>query len=40
MASMNSTGYTGSSGRFCHSAIPSMIWSVIVEIVWRETCAP
>ncbi|TDO56622.1 hypothetical protein EV651_1129 [Kribbella sp. VKM Ac-2571] len=37
---MNSTGYTASSGRFCHSTIPSTTLSVIVEIVCRDTCAP
>jgi hypothetical protein len=29
-----------SRGRFCHSAMPSMTLSVIVEIVCRETSAP
>jgi len=40
MQSMNSTGYTGSSGRFCHSAMPSITRSVIVEIVCLDTSAP
>src|SRR3712207_8991628 len=35
-----STGYTGSRGRFCHSAIPSRTLSVIVEIVCLDTSAP
>ncbi|SCE07901.1 hypothetical protein GA0115245_14745 [Streptomyces sp. di188] len=37
---MKTTGQTASRGRFCHSAMPSMTLSVIVEIVWRETSAP
>ena len=40
MASMKITAYTGSSGRLCHSAIPSMTRSVIVLIVCLETSAP
>jgi hypothetical protein len=30
----------GSRGRFCHSAMPLMTFSVSVEIVCRDTCAP
>ena len=37
---MKITAYTGSSGRLCHSAIPSMTRSVIVLIVCLETSAP
>ena len=37
---MKITGYTGSNGRLCHSAIPSMTRSVIVEIVCLDTSAP
>lgn len=29
-----------SSGRLCHSAMPSRTWSVMLEMVWRETSAP
>lgn len=39
-ASMKITGQTASSGRFCHSAMPSSTLSVIVEIVCRDTSAP
>jgi hypothetical protein len=38
--SMKITGYTGSSGRFCHSPIPSSTRSVIVEMVCLDTSAP
>ena len=31
---------TGSSGRFCHSAIPSRTMSVMLEMVYRDTSAP
>lgn len=37
---MNTIGYTGSRGRFCHSFIPSRTLSVIVEIVVFETSVP
>jgi hypothetical protein len=37
---MNSTGYTASNGRDCHSAIPSNTRSVIAEMVCLDTCAP
>src|SRR5512135_1828724 len=40
IASMNSTAYTGSSGRFCHSDMPSITRSVIALIVCFETSAP
>src|SRR5690606_4463038 len=33
MASMNTTGYTRSRGRFCHSVISSSTLSVIRELV-------
>src|SRR6195952_3890620 len=39
MASTNSTGYTASRGRFCHSVISSQTLSVILEIVSLETKA-
>ena len=37
---MNTTGYTRSKGRFCHSAIPSSTLSVIVLIVVFDTSLP
>jgi len=37
---MNTTGYTGSNGRPCHSAMPSNTLSVIVEIVVFDTSLP
>ena len=40
IASMKITAYTGSNGRLCHSARPSMTRSVIVVIVCLETSAP
>jgi hypothetical protein len=40
MTSMKITGYTGSSGRFCHSAKPSATRSVIAVIVVLDTSAP
>jgi len=40
IASMKTTAYTASSGRFCHSAIPSITRSVIVVMVCLETSAP
>jgi len=40
MASMNSTGYTSSSGRFIQALISSSTWSVILETVSRDTDAP
>ena len=40
IASMKITAYTGSSGRLCQSARPSMTRSVIVVIVCLDTSAP
>jgi hypothetical protein len=40
MASMNSTGYTSSKGRFIQALISSNTWSVILETVSRDTLAP
>src|SRR5262249_42256106 len=40
MASMNTTGYTRSNGRCCHSAIDSSTRSVMRLIVSRHTSAP
>jgi len=40
IASMNTSGYTASSGRDCHSARPSITRSVIVVIRSLDTCAP
>ena len=37
---MNSTGYTRSSGRFCHSTITSKIPSVIRVTVSLDTRTP
>ena len=37
---MKITGYTESSGRDCHSAMPSITRSVIVEMVCLDTLAP
>jgi hypothetical protein len=37
---MKITGYIGSSGRFCHSDMPSITRSVIVEMVCFDTSAP
>jgi len=37
---MKTTGYTLSSGRFCHSTIPAITLSVIVEMVYLDTLAP
>ena len=37
IASINSTGYTASRGRFCHTAMSARISSVIFEIVSRLT---
>src|SRR5438046_2009631 len=37
---MNTTGYTASRGRFCHSAMPSMTRSVIAVIRSLDTSAP
>ena len=37
IASINSTGYTASRGRFCHTAMSATISSVIFEIVSRLT---
>ncbi len=37
---MKITGYTASSGRFCHSAMPSITLSVMVKMVCRDTSAP
>jgi hypothetical protein len=37
---MKITGYTASSGRLCHAAIPSSTRSVIPEIVCFDTWAP
>jgi hypothetical protein len=34
---MKITGYTGSSGRFCQAAIPSITRSVMVEMVCFDT---
>ncbi|CAM3343605.1 hypothetical protein WIMU106979_26745 [Williamsia muralis] len=39
-ASMNITGYTRSSGRFCHSVISPTTLSVMREIVSFDTDAP
>jgi len=36
---MKITGYTGSSGRFCQAAIPSITRSVMVEMVGFDTSA-
>jgi hypothetical protein len=38
--SINSTAYKESSGRLCHASRSSTIWSVIFEIVSRETSVP
>ena len=40
IASMKITAYTGSSGRFCQSASPSITRSVIAVIVCLDTSAP
>ena len=40
MASMKITAYTGSNGRLCQSARPSITRSVIAVIVCLETSAP
>jgi hypothetical protein len=40
IASMNTTAYTGSSGRDCHSVMPSMTRPVMAVIVCPETPAP
>jgi hypothetical protein len=37
---MKITGYTGSSGRLCHCAMPSTTRSVMVEMVCFDTSAP
>ncbi len=37
---MKITGYTESNGRDCHSAMPSITRSVIVEMVCLDTLAP
>jgi hypothetical protein len=37
---MNTTGKTQSRGRFCHSVISPMTFSVILEMVSFETVAP
>jgi hypothetical protein len=37
---MKITGYTGSSGRFCHAVMPSITRSVMAEIVCFDTWAP
>jgi hypothetical protein len=40
IASMKTTAYTGSRGRFCQSARPSITASVMAVIVCFETSAP
>jgi hypothetical protein len=37
---MKTTGYTLSSGRFCHSTMPAITLSVMVEMVCLDTVAP